>query len=115
MRLTATYDVGQLRIAGNAHAEKVFASGRDSIDLLAFGGASFRATRELRLGAEYVGQDLEDAFEQEEAEGGARHFAGPTAALELQNGRFWITAGPAFGLNSKSPPLQGRLSIVASF
>lgn len=114
-RLVASYDFGRLRIAGNAHVEKVFAAHRDSIDLLAFAGASLRATRELRLGVEYVGQDLEDAFEHEEAEGGARHFAGPTAALELQDGRLWITAGPALGLNAKSPPFQGRLSVVATF
>lgn len=114
-RLSASYDVGLLRIAGNAHAEKIFAGGRDSVDLLAFGGASIRATHQLRLGAEYVGQDLEDAFEPGEAEGGARHFAGPVAAVTLLNDAFWITAGPALGLNERSPRLIGRLTMLATF
>ena len=114
-RVTGTYDIGALRLAGNAHVERVFATGRDSLDLLAFGGASFRATDQLRLGAESVGQDLEDAFERREAEGGARHFAGPVAALQFFGDSLWVTAGPAFGLNEKSPRLLGRLSMVASF
>jgi hypothetical protein len=68
-----------------------FASGRDGIDILAFVGASVRATESLRIGAEYVGQDLEDAFEHQEAEGGARHFAAAVGALELADGAFWVT------------------------
>ncbi len=114
-RLSLTYDAGPLRMIGNAHAEKIFAEGRDSVDLLAFGGASVRATSQIRVGAEYVGQDLEDAFESEEAEGGARHFAGPVAAFHLVDGSFWVTAGPAFGLNQRSPKLIGRLSVAAAF
>jgi hypothetical protein len=114
-RLSLTYDAGPLRMVGNAYAEKIFTAGRDSVDLLAFGGASVRATSQLRVGAEYVGQDLEDAFESEEAEGGARHFAGPVAAFHLADGSFWVTAGPAFGLNERSPRLIGRLSVAAAF
>lgn len=114
-RLTATYDVGRLRMVGNAHFEKVFADNRDNVDILAFAGASVRTTELLRLGAEYVGQDLEDAIENEEAEGGARHFAALVASLELAEGSFWMTGGPAFGLNERSPDLMGRLSLLALF
>jgi hypothetical protein len=114
-RLSASYDWGRLRLAGNAHVEKIVAAGRDSVDLLAFAGASMRTTEALRLGAEYVGQDLEDAFEREEAEGGARHFAGPVASLQVANDAVWITGGPAFGLNRQSPPFLGRLTVLAAF
>ena len=114
-RLTATYDVGRLRMVGNAHFEKVFADDRDNVDVLAFAGASIRTTEILRVGAEYVGQDLEDVIENEEAEGGARHFAALVASMELAEGSFWITGGPAFGLNDRSPDLMGRLSLLALF
>lgn len=114
-RLTATYDVGRLRMVGNAHFEKIFADDRDNVDVLAFMGASVKTTEELRIGAEYVGQDLEDAIENEEAEGGARHFGAIVASLELAGGSFWITGGPAFGLNERSPDLMGRLSLLAQF
>jgi hypothetical protein len=115
VRASASYDIGRVRLAGNAHVEKVFAAGRDSVDLLAFGGVSVRATDVLRLGAEYVGQDLEDAFERNEAEGGARHYAGPVASLELAHGALWITGGPAFGLQRQNQSLMGRLSMLAAF
>ena len=114
-RMSLSYDIDRIRLAGNAHIEKVFAAGRDSVDLLAFGGVSVRAYQGLRLGAEYVAQDLEDAFEREEAEGGARHYAGPVASLELADGTLWLTGGPAFGINRQSQPLIGRVSMIASF
>jgi hypothetical protein len=114
-RVVASYDIDRLRLAGNAHFEKVFADGRDGVDILAFAGASVRTTEALRLGAEYVGQDLEDAIEDEEAEGGARHFAAAVASLELAQGAFWVTGGPAFGLNKQSPAVMGRVTLVALF
>ncbi|MBI5535132.1 MAG: hypothetical protein HY898_20565 [Deltaproteobacteria bacterium] len=114
-RVSATYDIDRVRLLGNAHVEKVFAPGRDSVDLMAFGGVSVRTTDMLRLGAEYVAQDLEDRFEPEEAEGGVRHYAGPVASVELAQGALWITGGPAFGINRQSQPLIGRLSMLASF
>jgi hypothetical protein len=67
------------------------------------------------LGAEYIGQDLEDAVEKEEAEGGARHSAGPVAALEGSDGRIWIAAGPAFGFGPSASPWVGRVSGVVNF
>jgi hypothetical protein len=114
-RAAASYDFGPLRVAGNLHFEKAFASARDRVDILALAGVSYRVASAFRLGAEYVGQDLEDAIEREEAEGGARHFLGPTAALDLQAGRLQLVAGPAFGLNERSPRFLGRVGLVASF
>lgn len=114
-RAAASYDLGRVRVAGNLHFEKAFASGRDTVDILALAGASYRVASMFRLGAEYVGQDLEDAIEQEEAEGGARHFVGPTAALDLHDGRLQLVAGPAFGLNERSPRFLGKVALVASF
>lgn len=114
-RAAASYDVGAFRVAGNLHLERAFARGRDSIDILALAGVSYRVAKMFRLGAEYVGQDLEDAIEQEEVEGGARHFIGPTGAVDLHGGRLQLTFGPAFGLNEKSPRFLGRVAVLATF
>lgn len=114
-RAIGSYDFGRVRVAGNLHLERVFVSGRDTVDILAMGGVSMRVANTFRLGAEYVGQDLEDAIEQEEAEGGAKHFAGPTAALDLADGRLQLVMGPAFGLNANSPRFLGRVGVLASF
>jgi hypothetical protein len=102
-------------VAGNLHLEKVAALDRDGVDALALAGASYRALDELRVGVEYVGQDLEEAFEHDGAEGGARHFAGPTAAVDLHGGRLQIVGGPAFGLNERSPRTMGRVAVLVTF
>ncbi len=114
-RAAASYDVGSFRVAGNLHLERAFARGRDTVDVLALAGASYRVASSFRLGAEYVGQDLEDAIEQEEAEGGARHFIGPSGAIDLEAGKLQLTFGPAFGLNERSPRFLGRVGVLASF
>ena len=67
--MAASYDLGRLRLATNVHAERAFASGRDNVDVLLLAGASYRVLDEIRIGVEYVGQDLEEALDDE---GGAR-------------------------------------------
>lgn len=114
-RVVASYDLGDLRIAANGHVERAFSGQRDSVDILVFAGASYRVMKEFRAGVEYVGQDLEDAIEKEEAEGGARHYAGPTFALDLDRGRVQLVAGPAFGLNRQAKGLLGRAAVVVQF
>ncbi len=114
-RLSTSWDAGRVRLAGNLHLEKVFGAGRDRLDVLALAGVSFRVLDGLRLGAEYVGQDLEDAFEREEAEGGAKHYLGPNAAIDLDRGRVQLTFGPAFGLDARSPRFLGRVAMLVSF
>jgi hypothetical protein len=115
VRGIASYDVGRFRAATNVHVERVFASGRDGVDVIATLGASYQVLPGFRVGAEYVGQDLEGAVERDEAEGGAKHYAGPTLALDLDRGRAQIVAGPAFGLGGHAAPLLGRASVVISF
>lgn len=114
-RLTATYDLGdRLRLGSNVHVEHVFGTGRDGADFVVSLGASYRVIPGLRLGAEYVGQDLEE-LGAPAAEGGAKQYAGPTFALDLDRGRAQIVAGPAFGLGGNSARVLGRASIVVSF
>ncbi len=112
--VTATWDVGRLRIGSLLHGEKMLAEGRDSVDVVGAFGASMRLLEVLRLGAEYVGQDFEDAWEPEEAEGGTRHFAGATVALALRDD-LRLVGGPAVGLTEASPRLLGRVSLSYLF
>jgi hypothetical protein len=113
-RLAASYDLGRLRIAGNLHVERVFQQGRDPLDLLVMAGASYRTLDRLRVGVEYVGQDLEEASEGSHgAEGGARHYAGPTLALDL--GHAQLVGGPAFELSEHAPRPVGRASMLVTF
>jgi hypothetical protein len=61
-----------------------------------------------------VGQDLEETF-AEGAEGGARQFVGPTAALQLLQERLTLVAGPSVGLSRGSPDVLGRLALAYGF
>jgi hypothetical protein len=111
--LTAAYDLGRLRLAASLHAEHIFASRRDPIDVYAVAGASVRVASMVRLGAEYVVQDLEAAFENDEAEGGARHYLGPDVALALFHARVLVTAGAAAQVASHGGVLaRGALTYV---
>lgn len=109
--VTASYDLGRVRLAAALHAEHIFAAGRDPLDVYAVAGASVRVARPLRLGLEYVGQDLEAAFDGAEAERGVRHYLGPDAALALLQHRVLITAGAAVQV-ARAPGLLARAGLT---
>jgi hypothetical protein len=115
VRAIASYDIGALRLATQLHGEKVFAPRRDEVDVMVSAGASLRLSNVVRTGLEYVAQDLEGFFDREEAEGGVRHFFGPTASVELLQKRLVISGGPAMGLSYDSPKILGRLTASYAF
>jgi hypothetical protein len=81
-------------------------------------GASWRLGSVFRIGAEYVGQDLEEAFmrkDQEEAEGGSRHMVGPSVSLDLDGGRYQLSVAGGFGLTRETPRALGRAQLALSF
>jgi hypothetical protein len=114
MQLAFAQDVRRFRFATTVHAEHIFADGRDPLDMMVNLGASYRVAGGFRAGLEYVGQDLEETFSPG-AEGGARHFAGPIASLQLLSDRLSIVAGPAIGLSSTSPAFLGRVGVAYGF
>jgi hypothetical protein len=114
-RVAGAIDVGALRLTASALGEHVFAEGRDGVDVLLTSGASYAALGPLRVGAEYVVQDLEGAWDPEEADGGIRHFVGPNLALALADRRVHLVAGPALGLSEGSPRVLGRLAASYAF
>jgi hypothetical protein len=114
-RVMGSYDFGKLRAAANVHLEHVFANGRDALDVLALAGVSYRLIDRLRVGVEYVGQDLEGMVDDDEAEGGAHHYVGPSVAVDLLAERLQFTAGLAAGLGDQAQPVVGRIAALMTF
>jgi hypothetical protein len=111
LRLAGSWDVSRLRLAATLHAEKVFVPGRDAVDVMAMAGASCLLTRDVRVGVEYVGQD----FEADDAEGGARHVAGPNLAIDIVRGRVQFVVAVGFGLSQRSPRAAARAVVSGAF
>lgn len=119
-RLAVAGDIGRARLILTALGEHVFAPTgpaappRDSVDVVITAGVTYAVTSALRLGVEYVAQDLEGIWDDEEAEGGVRHFVGPVASFALAR-QVQLTAGPAFGLSPGAPSVLGRLAASYAF
>jgi hypothetical protein len=107
-------DLQRLRLGLTTLGERVFAPGRDGVDVMVQAGVSYRVVPWFRAGVEWVGQDLEETFGGA-AEGAARQFIGPTAALQLLQERLTIVAGPSLGLSYGSPNVLGRLAVAYGF
>jgi hypothetical protein len=113
-RASFGHDEGRARFAASLHGERLFATGRDAIDLIVTAGATFRVLETVRAGVEYVGQDLEGTFDQE-AEGGPRHLIGPMVSAALFSERLSATAGPALALGAGQSHLLGRVALTYQF
>jgi hypothetical protein len=61
---------------------------RDNIDLISSFGYQHRLGSHLFIGIEALGQDLEDYWEPDEAEGGAKLMIGPSVNLLPNNSKF---------------------------
>jgi hypothetical protein len=107
-------DLQRVRLGLTTLGEHVFAPGRDGVDIMVQAGVSYRVVGCFRAGVEWVGQDLEETFD-DGAEGGARQFVGPTAALQLLQDRLTLVAGPSVGLSNRSPNVLGRLAVAYGF
>ena len=112
-RASFAADLGALRLAGGFHAQHLFDPTRDALDVMLTAGASVALPSALRLGVEWVGQDLEGALDPLEKEG-VRHFVGPTLGFAFGK-NLSATAGPALGLSPGSPRTVGRFALVCSF
>lgn len=113
-RTSVAASFGDARVVVTALGSHVFEKGRDPVDLLLTAAATYAIIPALRLGVEYSVQDLEGLWDEEEAEGGVRHFLGPMASLQLAR-RVYLTAGPAFGLSTGAPAVLGRMAASYAF
>jgi hypothetical protein len=113
-RVSAAANVKDLRFVLSTVGSHVFEPNRDEVDILITAGATYAILPILRVGVEYAIQDLEGIWDPEEAEGGVRHFVGPTASMRLAK-RVYLTAGPAFGLSKGAPNVLGRVNASYAF
>lgn len=113
-RAVVTGNVGRLRLTANLLVERSTRPRADDVDVIVSAGASFAMTSWLRAGVEYIGQDLEAAWDDEELEG-ARHLLGPTIAVRSERQGLQLVGGPAFGLSASSPSLVLRAGVQYAF
>jgi hypothetical protein len=110
--VTGSWDIGRLRLAAAVHGEHLFAAGRDPIDLYVVAGASVRVASFARVGAEYVVEDLEAAFDGgDDAERGVRQYLGPDVAWSLFRDRLLVTTGAAAQL-ARAPGVLARAALT---
>ena len=109
-RVSLGWTAGRTLLCGNARFEKPFSQDRDSIDVITTFGAMREVGGGLRVGIEAVGEDLEGFWDETEAEGGAKLYAGPALHWTEPQGRLWAAmgGGPIFyatrsGLTSPAP------------
>jgi hypothetical protein len=113
-RVVGSMRFGALRLVGDVLLERSTRRAADGVDVVVVAGASYALRPWLRAGVEYVGQDLEALWDDEEIEG-ARHMAGPVLALVSERHGLQFVAGPAFGLSSTSPGLVVRAGLQYAF
>lgn len=119
-RVSASYDVGRVRLAAMVHGEHVFRGGAnpaDALDVFATAGVSVRIVPVFRLGLEYIVQDMEEALASDFAEGGVHHVIGVGGTFELLKHKLFINFGPALAFRpeiGKVAPV-GRALVSYSF
>ena len=94
-RVSAGHSFARSSLFGNLRFERALEPGRDRLDVLTTLGWR-RRFGPVHLGVEAVGEDLEGFWDKEEAEGGAKLFAGPSLHL-APRGRAWsasLCGGP---------------------
>lgn len=91
-RACVSWSTGGTLLSTNVLFEKPLAVDRDAVDVITTAGWLQSVGRGLRVGVEAVGEDLEGFWEAEEAEGGAKLYAGPAVHRAAADGRMWASA-----------------------
>jgi hypothetical protein len=116
MTVQGGFEAGPIHSQLSVHAEHIFAPGRDPVDIMITAGIGVRVLSFMRLGVEYVGQDLEAVLDGDsDAEGGARHLLGPTVAFNFVDNKLSVVAGPALAMGATNIQVVGRLAVSYGF
>jgi len=86
---------GKLGGGGEVEFEKYFGSGHDAVDVNAMVFFTWKPLPWLETGPAYYVQDIEDVWEDEEAEGGASHLV--VARIGFKLAGFLFTLEPGYG------------------
>ena len=97
-RVTLSYEALRWKAGGNLLFEKALTGNRDNIDIITSLGFHYQLFNNFYGGFEAVGEDLEGFWDDEEAEGGAKIFIGPSLNLAPTSSRFSfsLSGGPVF-------------------
>jgi hypothetical protein len=113
--LDASATLGRLNLTVNVRAAHYFHAGRDPVDVFVTAGAMVRVSRLVRIGAEYVGEELEALVggDDDNAPAG-RHYVGPTAALFWAGGHLRVsaTAGALLTPGQQGPLVRAALAWI---
>lgn len=100
-RVIAGYRWSHSLLIGNVRLEHPFARSdradpRDVVDVITTLGYAREMSSAVRLGLEFVGEDLEGLVERDESEGGAKIMVGPSLGLAPRDARWFLgfTGGP---------------------
>jgi hypothetical protein len=112
--IATTFEYGRFAATFNLRGIHYFANGRDPLDLYITAGASIRTTRWLRLGVEYVGEELEEKEVLTGTDGGNRNYVGPSAAVFLAQGKVRInaTGGAVLSAIGNGPMARGSIAYL---
>jgi hypothetical protein len=113
--LAASATLGKLDVTLNVRAVHYLRPGSDPIDLFVTAGALFRVAPMLKIGAEYVGEELEAVTgDDDDGTGRGRHYFGPTAALLLLRDRLRLSAtgGMVAAAGQTGPLARASLSYL---
>jgi len=113
-RMTLLFDSKHVYGLFSTYFEKAFGVGRDPIDIVVTAGVGAYITRTLRASLEYAAQDIEDAWESDEAEGGMKQFLGVNLGWMAVR-HMEILAGVGTELSRKTPAPMARLLFRYSF
>jgi hypothetical protein len=106
---------GRINLVFDLRAAHYFAAGRDPIDVYITTGALVRANRWLRVGAEYVGEELEGVTgDDRDSSPGGRHYVGPTAVVQFLRGKLRLnaTGGAVFAQGRAGALARGGLAYL---
>jgi hypothetical protein len=95
----------------DVQVERRFDAEADPVDLVVPAALSCAVTPGVRVGVEYVGQDLEDLFEEEEeAEGGAVHLAALSVTGVARGGALRLGVSPGVAASARGVGFLGRVT-----
>lgn len=105
---------GPVDLTANVRLAHYFHDGRDPVDVMVIAGALARPVEWLRVGAEYVGEELEESEAGDEAQidGGGRHLVGPTLAVSLakHHVRLNLSGGAVISAAPVGPQIRGSIA-----
>ena len=116
--INGSWVADRLSVVGNLQLERRFTSSADPLDVIIRAAANYAVLADrddLRLGVEYVGQDLEDVVESEEAEGGAVHLFALSATSILDGRRLSLGVAPGVVVGVGAVGFGGRFTASYRF